>query len=386
MKPSVRLARGLPFLALVALLATAPACSPGSGKSGRQTSIVPVLVGKVTRQTLPRTHLSVGTVRSIRSVSIKPQVDGVIQKIHVADGSEVTDGQLLVSIDHRPYENALQIARADLANAKAEKEKAESDATRYAQLKSSQGVSEETYSQYFTKRDTTAATVLSKQASVANAELMLGYTEIRAPFSGRAGQMNLREGALVKANDNGSQLLTINQISPIEVTYTIPEQFLSDLRAAAAAGPVKVLVTPSGASSAIEGTLSFIDNTIDSTTGTVALKALFPNADASLWPGQFLKVTTFMGSDANALLVPLAAVQNGQLGTQCFVVGKEDTVELRQVKVLRTTDGLAMIASGLNEGDTVVTDGHLRLEPGAKVSIRPGLTPTPAAAKAAPKS
>jgi len=378
MKPSARLHRGLPLLVLAALLATTPACSPGAAKAGRQVSAVPVLVGKVTRQTLARTHLSVGTVRSLRSVSIKPQIDGVIEHIHVADGAEVTAGQLLVSIDRRPYENALQIAKADLANAKAEKEKAEADATRYAQLKSSQGVSEELYAQYFTKRDTTAATLLSKQASVSNAELQLGYTEIRAPFSGRAGQMNLREGALVKANDSGSQLLTINQVSPIEVAYTLPEQFLGDLRQAAAAGPVPVLVSPTGSSASMEGSLSFIDNAVDSNTGTVALKARFSNANAGLWPGQFVRVTTAMGADPDALLVPLAAIQNGQQGTQCFVVGKDDKVELRQVKVLRTSDGFAMVGSGLNEGETVVTDGHLRLEPGSKVVIRTSLAATTA--------
>jgi multidrug efflux system membrane fusion protein len=383
MKPFARLTRGLPTLALAVLLSTAPACSPGAAKAGRQASAVPVLVGKVERRTLARTHLSVGTVRSISSVAIKPQVDGVIQRIHVADGSEVSAGQLLISIDRRPFENALQIARADLANAKAEKEKADADAVRYAQLRSSQGVSDELLAQYFTKRDTTTATLLSKQASVANAELMLGYTEIRAPFSGRAGQMNLREGSLVKANDSGSQLITINQISPIEVAYTIPEQFLPDLRAAAKAGPVRVLVSSTGSDATSEGSLSFIDNTVDSTTGTVALKARFENTDAGLWPGQFVRVTTFMGSDANALLVPLASVQNGQQGTQCFVVGKEDKVELRQVKVLRTTDGQAMIGSGLNEGETVVTDGHLRLEPGSKVVIRSTLH-APAAQAAKP--
>lgn len=376
MKPSARLHRGLPLLVLTALLATTPACSPGAAKAGGKASAVPVLVGKVTRQPLPRTHLSVGTVRSLRSVSIKPQIDGVIERIHVADGTEVTAGQLLVSIDRRPYENALQIAKADLANAKAEKEKAEADATRYAQLKSSQGVSEELYAQYFTKRDTTAATLLAKQASVSNAELQLSYTEIRAPFSGRAGQMNLREGALVKANDSGSQLLTINQITPIEVAYTIPEQFLAELRTASAAGPVRVTVSLSTGSAAAEGLLSFLDNTVDSTTGTVALKARFDNQNATLWPGQFVRVTTAMGSDPDALLVPLAAIQNGQQGTQCFVVGKDDKVELRQVKVLRTTDGLAMVGSGLAEGETVVTDGHLRLEPGSKIMIRTSLAAT----------
>ena len=362
--------RSLPLaLSLLTLFAWA-GCSR-SGPAARTAPPVPVQVAKVECRTLPRTQLSIGTVQALRSVAVKSQVDGLIQQIHFREGQIVRAGDLLVSLDPRPQQNALRIARADLATARAEAAKAASDLERYERLKQSDNVSPEQYNQYLTKRATSDALVQAKEAAVANAELLLSYTSIRAPFEGRTGQHNLHEGALVRANDAASSLLTLHQLSPIEVAFSIPEPLLADLRSALAAGPVSVKVTRrSGPGSAIEGRLSFVDNNVDPTTGTITLKAEFANADQALWPGQFVDVETVLGADANALLVPIPAVQAGQQGPQLFVVKPDRTVELRRVTVGRTAAGFALLTTGVKADETVVTDGQLRLVPGSAVTIR----------------
>ena len=216
--------------------------------------------------------------------------------------------------------------------------------------------------------ETTKAQVQAREADVANAELQLGYTEIRAPIAGRTGQLNLHEGALVKANDAGSSLVTINQLSPIAVAYAVPEASLAGLRAALAAGVVPVTASPhDGVGKPVEGRLDFIDNAVDATTGTILLKAVFANADRALWPGQFVDIVTRLGEETNAVLVPAAAVQTGQHGSQVFVVKPDRTVELRAVQTGRSANGLTVIRAGVKADETVVTDGQLRLVPGARV-------------------
>jgi multidrug efflux system membrane fusion protein len=376
----------LPPLLLAFGLLLLAGCGRSNTAGGRgQTQAIPVQAGVVSRQTLPIYQSSVGTVQAERSVAVKSQVDGVIRDINFSEGGPVKAGDLLVTLDQRPFENALKIARANLANARAEADRAESDAARYKQLEQTQNVSVETYLQFATKRDTSRAQVMAAEAAVANAELQLSYASIHAPISGVAGELAYHEGSLIKANDSTNSLVTVNQISPIEVAYAVPEKVLPLVRRAAAAGPVAVRISrQSGGTESLEGRLSFIDNTVDTTTGTVLLKAEFPNEDASLWPGEFVQVATQLGFDKDVLVVPAGTIQVGQQGSQAFVINADSTVEVRQVKAGRNADSVTIVLDGLKEGERVVTDGHLRLTPKARVVIR--TLEEAAAGAASPKS
>ena len=356
--------------ALIALAAAllAAGCGGARTSAGQGGPAVPVQIGRAVLQTLPITQSAIGTVQTLRTVTVKSQVDGVIAQIHFREGDEVQAGDLLITLDRRPFENNLRSARADLANARAQAEHAGVEAVRYQQLDQQQAISKEQLSQLLTDVETTKAQVQAKEAAVANAELQLGYTEICAPIAGRTGQLNLHEGALVKANDAGFPLVTINQLSPIAVAYAVPEASLASLRTALAAGVVTVTASPhDGVGKSVEGRLDFIDNAVDPTTGTILLKAVFANADRALWPGQFVDIVTRLGDEPGTVLVPAAAVQTGQRGSQVFVVKPDRTVELREVKIGPSADGLTVIRSGVQAGETVVTDGQLRLVPGARV-------------------
>lgn len=333
---------------------------------------VPVQVAQAVQQTLPVTQNAIGTVQPLRTVAVKSQVDGVIATIHFREGEEVQAGDLLVTLDERPFENSLRSAEADLATARAEAAQADAEAKRYQSLSEQSAISKEQYTQYQTKAQTTQAIAQAKEAAVSNAKLQLSYAEIRAPIAGRTGQLSLHEGSLVKANDTGQSIVVINQLTPILVAYSLPESALPAVQAAQAGGLVPVIVTRRAATTAksIEGRLDFIDNSVDPTTGTIVLKAVFDNADRLLWPGQFVDVTTRIGAERDAILVPTAAVQAGQHGSQVFVMRPDHTVELRNVKTGRTHDGLTAIIDGVKPNETVVTDGQLRLVTGARVEVR----------------
>jgi multidrug efflux system membrane fusion protein len=341
---------------------------------------VPVQVAVVQQLDMPRRIESIGAVATLRNVSVKSQVDGVIAEVHFREGDDVNAGDRLVSLDRRPFENSLRIARADLANAVAEAARAAADAERYQQLDQQAAVSKEQYAQLLTKRDTTRAQVQAKEAAVANAELLLSYTQIRAPMTGRTGQLLLHEGALVKANDNAFPIVTINQLAPIAVAYAVPEETLAEIRAALDAK--RALVTVTDRTSGLkreDGKLEFVDNTVDATTGMITLKAIFPNADHALWPGKFMNVGMQVGQDLGALVVPSTAVQTSQSGSTIYVLKPDGTVDLRPVKIARVTGDVSLIASGVKAGETVVTDGQLRLTPGARAESKPlGLAPVAA--------
>ncbi|HTT56706.1 MAG TPA: efflux RND transporter periplasmic adaptor subunit [Opitutaceae bacterium] len=354
--------------ALLAALLLAAGCGRSRTAVGQGPPPVPVQIGRAVRQTLPITQAAIGTVQTLRTVTVKSQVDGVIESIHFREGGDVQAGDLLVALDRRPFENALRMARADLANARAQADNARVEAERYQRLDQQQAISKEQLAQLLTDVETTKAQVQAREAAVANAELQLGYTEIRAPIAGRTGQLCLHEGALVRANDAAVSLVTINQVAPIAVAYAVPEGSLAGLRAALAAGPVAVTATPhDGAGRAVAGRLDFIDNAVDPATGTILLKAEFANADRALWPGQFVDIVTRLGEETGAVVVPAAAVQTGQQGSQIFVVKPDHTVELRPVQTGPSADGLTAIRSGVQAGEVVVTDGQLRLAPGARV-------------------
>jgi len=361
--------RALPLLG-AALLATA-GCDRGANRGGGAAPAVPVQVAVAVQQDVPRQVEAIGTVQAQRTVSVKSQVDGVIATVNFAEGQDVKVGDLLVTLDRRPFENSLRSARADLANARAVAVQAKADLDRYQRLDQQAVVSKEEYVQYVTKDETSAAQVQAKEAAVANAELQLGYTEIRAPIAGRTGQRLLHEGALVKANDNSFTLVTINQLAPVAVTYAVPENSLDEIRAAFTEGRATVTATERNTGLTRQnGRLDFIDNTVDPTTGMVTLKAVFPNDDLVFWPGRFVYVVTRVGVDRGAIVVPSTAVQSSQNGSTVFVLKADSTVELRPVKVARTAGDSTLLASGVRAGETVVTDGQLRLLPGMKAEPR----------------
>lgn len=363
-------------VSLFAVAAVAAALAfAGCGRPAAPKAIVappvPVQVATATREDVPRRIESIGAVQALRTVAIKSQVDGIVAEVHFREGDDVKAGDPLVTLDRRPLENSLRIARADLVNARAEATKADADLERYKRLDQQDAISKEQFSQLSTKAETTKALLQSKEASVSNAELLLGYTQIRAPISGRTGQRLLHEGALVKANDNAFSLVTINQLAPVAVAYAVPESSLDNIRAALTEGRASVTVIERTSGLKREdGKLEFVDNVVDATTGMITLKAVFPNEDKALWPGRFVNVTTQIGLDRDATVVPTTAVQTSQSGSTIYVVKEDKTVELRPVKVARSAGDFSLIAEGVKPGETVVTDGQLRLLPGAKVEAK----------------
>lgn len=377
---------GAPWWLACALLSALAGCKPSGDppKAAAAPPPVPVQTAVAQQLDVPRLIESVGAIQALRSVAVKSQVDGMIARIHFREGDEVKAGDLLVSLDRRPFENLLRIVRADLVNARAEAAKAAADLQRYQRLDQQDAISKEQFAQLVTKGETTKALVQAKEAAVANAELQLGYTEIRAPIAGRTGQLILHEGALVKANDVNQSIVSLNQLAPIAASFAVPERALTDIRAALAAGDATVAVTDRAAGvTRTDGRLSFIDNAVDPTTGTIMLKAEFANADQALWPGQFVQVQTRLGLDRGAIVVPSSAVQTGQAAAQVYVVKPDHTVDLRTVKVLRTSGDNSLIAAGVQAGETVVTDGQLRLVPGARVEAKSLAALTAGAAKPA---
>ena len=371
------------YLVFAAAVLLCGGCRRNEARGGGATAI-PVQVARAESRALPRTFAAIGTVQALRSVAVKSQVDGVIATVHFREGDEVPAGDLLVALDRRPFENSLRMARADLDNARAEAVRAATDNQRYAGLDQQAVISKEQFAQVATRAETTQALVQAKTAAVANAELLLSYAEIRAPIAGRTGQLNLHEGALVKAGDATTTLVTINQLAPISVAFALPETALTEVRRAVAAGHATVQVHDrDGGLLGGGGAVDFIDNAVDSTTGTILLKVTFPNADHALWPGRFVDVDLAIGDDRPAIVVPSAAVQTGQNGLQVFVVTTDHTVALRPVTVLRAAGEFTALATGLTGGETVVTDGQLRLVPGAKVEVRPLVGPADARPAAA---
>ncbi|HET7535496.1 MAG TPA: efflux RND transporter periplasmic adaptor subunit [Candidatus Didemnitutus sp.] len=362
----------LQWLAVVLPLVLAAGCSRNqTAARGSGGPVVPVQVAVAVQQDVPRRIESIGTVQALRTVSVKSQVDGVIAQVNFKEGEDLKAGDLLVTLDRRPFENSLRSARAELANARAQADQAQADLDRYHRLDQQAAVSKEEYVQWQTKAETTKAMVQAREASVANAELQLSYTEIRAPIAGRTGQRLLHEGALVKANDNNFTIVTINQLTPVAVTYAVPEHTLDEIRSALAAGRATVSVTDRSSGLTREnGKLEFVDNTVDPATGMITLKAVFPNEDNALWPGRFVYAVTQVGTDPGAIVVPSRAVQNSQNGSTIYVLKDDRTVELRTVKVMRTAGDNTLLDGGVRAGETVVTDGQLRLLPGMKAEPR----------------
>jgi len=352
-------------LAGLALLA---ACS--GAKKGAMPP-VPVTAAEAVKKDVPVVLTAIGTVQAFSSVAIKAMVAGQIMKVHVSEGQDVKKGDLLFTIDPRPVQAALQQAEAGLARDKAQLVSADAQSRRYSDLVKKDYVTQQQADDATANAGALTATVRADEADVQNARLNLAYCSIRAPIDGRLGNLTVKEGNLVKANDTPS-LVTLNQIMPVYVAFSVPEQQLSEIRRQAAGDPLPVSATfPDRPETKFAGQLTFIDNAVDNGTGTILLKATFPNADKSLWPGQYVNVSLVLSTLKDAITVPEEAVQQGQQGYYVYVIKADGTTEMHIVKVVQRLDGEATISDGVEGGDKVVTDGQLRIFPGAKVSIVP---------------
>jgi len=341
------------------------------GKAAAAAETVPVMAAKVERRAVPLEVRAIGHVEALSTVAVKTRVGGEITEVAFREGQDVKPGDLLFSIDRRPYEAALSEARARLERDRALAKNSEESAARYAELVKKDFVTPQQYDEMKANAQAAQATARADEASVRSAELDLSYCRIASPIAGRTGSVLVHAGNIVKANDDRT-LVSINQIHPIAVSFTVPESSLDAIRGRfRASGKLVVKVTPADRSAQPEsGELSFIDNTVDATTGTIRLKATFVNGSGTLWPGQYVNAVLSLSMDPNAVVIPTQALQNGQQGQYVFVVKRDMTVETRSVTVARTQGTLAVITRGLQPDEQVVTDGQLRLAPGAKVEIK----------------
>ncbi|HKZ16321.1 MAG TPA: efflux RND transporter periplasmic adaptor subunit [Geobacteraceae bacterium] len=354
--------------AAVSAFVLLPACSSEKEKP-KSKPPVPVKTAVSVRKAVPVQVKVIGNVEAYSTVSIKAQVNGMLEKVHFREGQDVKKGQLLFTIDSRPFEAALRQARAALARDIAQEKFARDQARRYGELFREGIVTQDQYDQYRANADALAETVRADRATVDNAAVMLGYCSIRSPIDGRTGNLMVQPGNLVKANDV-PVLVTINQINPIYVSFSVPENRLAEIKQHRAAGDLKVeALIANDPGPAEQGVLSFIDNTVDTSTGTIKIKGTFVNGARRLWPGQFADVTLTLATLPDAVLVPTQAVQTGQAGQYVFVVKADRSVESRPVATGQTYNGEAVIDKGLGPGETVVTDGQLNLVPGSTVKI-----------------
>ncbi len=352
---------------IAAFLAGFVGCSKEQPKpQGRPA--VPVSVASVEQRAMPVQLTAIGTVEAYSTVSVKTQVTGLLTGVFFKQGDFVKKGQLLFTLDKRQIEadikkNDGQLARdlASLANAKAQ-------ASRYEALYKQGIISKEQYDLQQTTADTLVAAVDADRAAVESSKVQLTYTDIYSPIDGRTGDLIVHQGNMVKANDSIA-LVVINKVQPVYVTFTVPEAQLADIKRYNAKGVLSVNARIAGDDKPAVGRLAFIDNGVDTATGTIKLKGEFQNADNRLWPGSFADVSLTLTNQPNAIVIPSAAIQNGQQGQYVFVVKDDKSVELRNVAVNRSDDKISVIDSGLKPGETVVTDGQVRLTPGAKVAI-----------------
>jgi len=343
----------------------------GCGAGGaRGPQRVPIAVAAVESRSVPYEIEATGTVEPLQSASITAQAAGLVTRVMFREGSEVAAGQALFQIDPRPYEAAQAEAAGVLARSRAQSETARLDAQHAEALAAQQLISPDELQTKRANAAAMAATVSADSAALLSARLDLDHATVRAPIGGRTGSLAVHEGDLVRANDVTTPLTTINRLRPIRVRFTVSQADLPEIRRSRGR-PARVDIAPSeGDSVWITGTLAFVDNAVDPASGTLMLKAEAPNRDGALWPGEFVRVRLRLFEQAGATVVPAAAVTSSQKGPYCYVVSPDTTVEMRQVTVQRTWRDLAVIASGLKAGETVVTDGQLRLSPGARAVIR----------------
>lgn len=353
---------------------------PPSGRGGgAQNAPVPVATAVVMQKPMPIDISVIGTAEPFSTVSVRAQITGELTSVNFTEGDDVRKGQVLFTLDRRPLEGALLQAQANLERDLAQAANARSQAQRYLDLANRGIATKEQVETSRTSAEALDATVGADRAAVDNAKVQLQFATIAAPIPGRTGALMVHAGNLVRANDT-TPLVVINQVTPINVSFAIPEARLADLKRYMAAGSLRVAARPPNDDrSAAIGRISFVDNQVDPSTGTIRLKGSFSNEDRRLWPGQFVNVVVTLTTDPGAVVVPTTAVQAGQQGQYVFVIKNDQTADLRTVTVARTVANESVIQQGLTPGETVVTDGQLRLVPGSRVSIKSG-----PGAKAAP--
>jgi multidrug efflux system membrane fusion protein len=337
---------------------------------GGQGGAVPIRAATAAIKATPVDFDTIGNVQTIASVSVKSRIDAVIDQVLVKDGQFVKAGDILFKLDSRASQAQVDQAAATLARDEVQLVNANHNLDRDKQLLTKDYVSHQQYDNDSATAAALQATVRADQAQLENAKVQLSYYTIMAPIDGRVGLIAIKRGNSIKAND--VPLATVNEIEPIYVSFALAQTNLPELRSAMAQGPVAVQVIPQGDKGApVAGKVAFFENSIDSTSGTITVRASFDNGEQRLWPGQFVKVSVLVRTDSNSLVVPPAAVQIGQNGNYVFVVKDDNTTEIRPVTVDRTVNGMTVISKGLKAGDKVATDGQLRLGDGTHVQIVP---------------
>ncbi len=380
----------IPHLALAALGIILLSSCAGTKAAAPSAPVVPVVAASVEQKDVPIRVHAIGAVEAYSTVAVKTQITGELTGVYFKEGDDVRKGQLIFTLDKRPFEAEVNRTQSNLAKDEAAAANARVQQKRYEALMRAGVVSKEQYDQLESTAQAADAAVAADKAAVENAKVQLIYCSIYSPINGRTGNLILHQGNMIKANDV-PVLVNINQVEPIYVTFTVPQQYLAEVKQYARSGnlPVQVVIpgvtaknmTASDTRGPITGKLSFIDNQVDSATGTIKLKGIFPNSDRRLWPGQFVDAYLTLKTQANALVIPSQAVQNGQQGTFVFVIKDDSTVEARPVTVSDTEQqGQVIVQKGLAAGERIVTDGQLRLVPGAKVQIKQAAMP-----QAAPK-
>jgi multidrug efflux system membrane fusion protein len=376
----MRISLALVLGSLIATATLAAGCSggeaspqqqqPGNGGGGQQPPAVPVTVGPVVQKSMPLQISVIGAAEAYSTVAVHAQITGELTSVSFREGDDVKMGQVLFTLDRRPLEAALQQAEANLARDLAQASNAKAQATRYQDLAQRGIATREQVDQITTNAAALDATVGADRAAIENAKVQLEYATMTSPISGRTGALMVHAGNLVRANDV-APLVIINQVAPIYVSFGIPESQLPEFNRYLAQRSLRVEARPPNETGAPStGQISFVDNAVDQTTGTIKIKGTFPNDDRRLWPGQFVNIIVTLTTDSAAVVVPTVAVQAGQEGQYVFVVKPDQTVDLRPVTVTRTSGAETIIKTGLKGGETVITDGQLRLVPGSRISVK----------------
>ncbi len=376
--PALTLVFLLPLLLLSGGCGGDPSASgtdpTGSGAIARtkNAAALPVLVAKVERTSIPVELHAIGTGQASKTVSVESQVAGIVKEVHYEPGQAVKEGDLLVSLDQSPFLATLAQAEAALTRDKAQAQLNQAQLKRYSELLQAGVVPQEQFDQYQASSSASDATVAADEAAIQTAKIQLSYCSIYAPITGVTGAQLISPGTTVTAN-NVPVLVVINQVSPIYVKFSVPQQYLESVKNLMAHTHLSVQAIPPNDSTPENGILTFVNNTVDTTTGTIELMGTFPNTDERLWPGQFSNVSLKLNEQQNVLTVPSPAVQTGQQGSYVYVLKPDMTVDVQQVKVGQSVNDKTEILQGLSEGETVVTDGQVRLVPGSKVYVAKAL-------------
>jgi multidrug efflux system membrane fusion protein len=357
----------------LALIVLSVSCSKQTPAPAADSAMAPVTVTQASERDVPVEVRAIGNVQAYSTVTVRSQITGQLMKTHFNEGEKVKAGELLFTIDPRPSEAVLNQAQADLAQAEAKLVQAQRDWERAQKLGPSEALAQSAYDGYKAAYDAAKAAILANRAAVSNAALNLEFTTIRSPIDGRTGAVMIKEGNIIKAEDD--EIVTINQVQPIYVSFSVPEGELAAIRERMKKAALGVKVEAPGLETGVTGgQLRFLDNTVDPNTGTILLRAVFPNEKEILWPGQFVNAVLTLNVQTNAIVVPSQAVQAGQQGESVFVVKPDLTAESRPVGVGSRVGEETVLRQGVRPGELVVTSGQLRLAPGMKVQIQNGST------------